>query len=98
MLILSEHSMSSKWVRKEIIKATEKEERQHRCVLFPLSLVPFQAVRAWTLPDGDTGEDLARRIREYFIPDFTEWRNHDRYAHSFERLLRDLKAEERGVR
>jgi hypothetical protein len=42
------------------------------------------------VPDGDTGKDLARGIREYFIPDFANWKDHDAYKQSFERVLRDL--------
>ena len=42
----------------------------------------------------------AREIREYFIPDFSEWKEHDKYKKApfdfaqgkFERLLGDLKA------
>jgi len=26
--------------------------------------------------DADTGKDSAREIREYFIPDFSNWKNH----------------------
>ena len=58
-----------------------------------MSLVPFQKVRDWKFIDSNTGQDLAGEISEYFIPDFTEWKNHDHYQKAFERLLRDLKAE-----
>lgn len=40
--------------------------------------------------DADTGIDSAREIREYFIPDFSNWKDHDVYAKTFERLLRDM--------
>lgn len=39
---------------------------------------------------------LGREIREYFIPDFSKWKDHDSYQKAFERLLRDLKDEVRG--
>ena len=35
--------------------------------------------------------DCARDIREYFIPDFSNWKDHDSYQKAFERLVRDLK-------
>ena len=41
---------------------------------------------------ADAGEDSAREIWEYFIPDFSEWKEHDKYKKAFERLLGDLKA------
>jgi hypothetical protein len=42
----------------------------------------------------DSGKDTAREIREYFIPHFSDWRNHESYQKSFQRLLKDLKAKE----
>jgi hypothetical protein len=32
----------------------------------------------------------AREIREYFIPDFSNWKDHDAYKSAFDRLLKDL--------
>ena len=47
----------------------------------------------WKNFDTNTGKDSGREIREYFIPDFSNWKNHSAYTAAFERLLRDLKAE-----
>jgi hypothetical protein len=55
-------------------------------------LVPFESIRSWKLFDADSGIDSACEIREYFIPDFSNWKDHDSYTHAFEGLLRDLKA------
>ncbi len=93
LLILSSASMASKWVRTEIAKARKREERDHRRVLFPVRLVDFEALRDWECFDADIGIDSAREIREYFIPDFSNWKDHDQYQKAFDRLLRDLKAE-----
>jgi hypothetical protein len=92
LLILSEHSMSSEWVKTEIANARQRELNEKRQMLFPISLAPFEAVREWKAFDGDTGKDSAREIREYFIPDFSNWKDHDSYQRAFERLLRDLKS------
>lgn len=43
---------------------------------------------------ADSGKDYAREIREYFIPDFSNWKDHDSYRVAFKRLLGDLKAED----
>jgi uncharacterized protein YjbI with pentapeptide repeats len=91
LLILSPHSMNSEWVKTEIAKARQREVREQRQVLFPVRLVPFEAIRAWECFDADTGKDSAREIREYFIPDFSNWKNNDAYQVAFQRLLRDLK-------
>ncbi|MBV9294290.1 MAG: hypothetical protein JO145_01865 [Acidobacteriaceae bacterium] len=61
-------------------------------MLFPISLVPYEVIRLWKNFDADTGKDSAREIREYFIPDFSDWKNHDTYKVALERLIRDLKA------
>jgi len=87
--------MDSEWVKTEIAHARQKELNAKRRVLFPISLVPFEEIKAWKNFDADTGKDSAKEIREYFIPDFTEWKQHDSYSKAFERLLRDLKAEDK---
>jgi hypothetical protein len=92
LLILSEHSMNSNWVKTEIANAREKEQQQERQMLFPITLVRFDRIKAWKLFDADTGIDSAREIREYFVPDFSNWKDHDSYTKAFERLVRDLKA------
>src|SRR5260370_42169425 len=48
-------------------------------VLFLLRLVSFEAIWDWECCDADRGKDSAREIREYFIPDFSHWKNHDEY-------------------
>jgi hypothetical protein len=92
LLILSEHSMTSTWVETEISKARKREIHESRRVLFPVRLVDFERLRDWECFDADSGKDSAREIREYFIPDFSQWKDHDAYRHAFERLLTDLKA------
>jgi TIR domain/Pentapeptide repeats (8 copies) len=96
LLILSEHSMNSEWVKTEIANARQREIREKRQMLFPISLVPYEKITDWQAFDADTGKDSAREIREYFIPDFPNWKDHDSYQQAFQRLLRDLKAE-RGI-
>ena len=93
LLILSDHSMNSEWVKTEIANARQREEREKRQMLFPISLVSYEKVKEWKTLDADTGKDSAREIREYFIPDFSNWKDHDSYQAAFHRLLRDLKAE-----
>lgn len=61
--------------------------------MFPTRLVSFETIRDWELFETDEGKDLATEIREYYIPDFSNWKNHDSYAKEFEKLLRDLKTE-----
>jgi hypothetical protein len=93
LLILSEASMNSEWVKTEIANARQKESTGGR-VLFPIALAPFDMIKKWKNFDADTGKDSAREIREYYIPDFSDWGNYDKYQMAFERLLKDLNADE----
>ena len=93
LLILSPDSMNSNWVGNEIIRAKKKEDRQGSQMLFPVGIVPYQKIQDWEFFDSDSGRDLAREIREYFITDFSLWKSdHDAYKNAFDSLLRDLKA------
>jgi hypothetical protein len=90
LLVLSDASMNSEWVATEIAKARRRELREDRRMLFPISLVPFDRIREWESFDADTGKDSAREVREYFIPDFSTWKDHDSYQKALHRVLRDL--------
>jgi hypothetical protein len=91
LLILSEHSMNSTWIETEIGNARERETREEKQMLFPITLVPYEEVKKWKLFDADRGKDSAKEIREYFIPDFSNWKDHDSYQTAFQRLVKDLK-------
>lgn len=84
MVLLSEHSVKSPWVEKEVETAFEKERQQNRTVLFPIRLddAVMKTDEAWAA-------DI-RRTRH--IGDFRNWKDHDSYKKAFDRLLRDLKA------
>ncbi len=94
VLILSKHSIQSEWVTTEIRKARGAELRDKRRKLFPIRLVDFDTLREWECFDADTGKDLAVEVREYFIPDFIRWKDHDAFEHAFTRFLKDLQAVE----
>ena len=91
LLVLSEESMKSEWVETEIRKARKREVRDDCRVLFPIRLVSFEALEDWECFDAGTGKDMADEIREYYIPDFSEWKSHDKFEQEFAKLLRDLK-------
>lgn len=87
LLTLSEHSIKSRWVQKEVETAFEKEAKGNRLVLFPIRL--DEAVMDMTV---GWAADIRRQRH---IGDFTQWKEHDAYQQAFTRLLRDLKAEGR---
>ncbi len=94
LLVLSGHSMNSEWVATEIRKARKAEIKEGLQKLFPIRLVDFATIRDWECFDADSGKDLGVEVREYFIPDFSNWKDHDAFEAAFARLLKDLKAEE----
>jgi len=85
LLVLSEHSVRSPWVEKEVETAFEKECQQNTLVLFPVKLdnTVVKTDQAWAA-------DI-RRTRH--IGDFIRWKEHDEYQKGLSRLLRDLKQE-----
>ena len=85
--------MQSPWVEFEIRRARKREVAEQRRLLFPVRLVDYEAIKQWECFDADTAKDLATEIREYYIPDFTTWKEHDAFEGAVDRLLRDLKAE-----
>jgi hypothetical protein len=84
--------MDSDWVKVEIAKARKREQRENRRMLFPLRLVDFNVLEKWECWHADL-HDLSEEVRQYFIPDFSRWKDHDSYQQAFERLMHDLKAE-----
>lgn len=98
LLVLSDNSLRSEWVMTEIRRARKAEREENRRKLFPIRLADFNSVREWECFDADAGKDLAVEIREYFIPDFSNWKDHDAFEAAFDRLLRDLKATDEATR
>jgi hypothetical protein len=87
LLILTESSISSGRVEHEVESALEEERQRGRTILFPIRLdeAVMDSSKAWAA--------LIHRTRH--IGDFTRWKDHDSYQKAFDRLLRDLKAEEK---
>ncbi|WP_220209576.1 toll/interleukin-1 receptor domain-containing protein [Reticulibacter mediterranei] len=85
LLVLSEHSVNSAWVEKEVETAFEKENRNKSLVLFPIKLdeTVMHTNQAWAA-------DI-RRMRH--IGNMSQWKDHDAYQRGLQRLLRDLKQE-----
>jgi hypothetical protein len=85
VVVLSEQSVKSAWVEEELEAAFEKERTNGGTVLFPIRLddAVMECDEAWAAS--------IRRIRH--IGDFRRWKDHDEYAKSLDRLIRDLRPE-----
>jgi uncharacterized protein YjbI with pentapeptide repeats len=86
LLVLSKYSVVSDWVGQEVETALERERKEKRTVLFPIRLddAVMKVENGWPA--------LIRNTRN--IGDFRKWKNHDSYQTAFDRLLRNLKAED----
>jgi hypothetical protein len=91
LLILSKNSMKSRWALDEIQKAFDRGVKENRRVLYPVSICPLDEVANWEAIDPATGQDYALDIREYFIPNFSNWAEHFTYRQVLNDFLRDLK-------
>ena len=83
MIVLSDASVKSRWVEREVHAAREREDRDSGTVLFPICIddAGMNASQPWAA-------DI-RRTRH--IGDFRAWEVHSSYLKALERLLRDLK-------
>jgi uncharacterized protein YjbI with pentapeptide repeats len=86
IIVLSEASVESRWVEREVNAAREREERDDLTVLFPIRIDDevMKATQPWAA-------DI-RRSRH--IGDFRGWEVRASYLKAFERLLRDLQAKD----
>lgn len=82
LLVLSEYSIKSNWVEKEVKAAFNEEDRRGEMVLLPLQLdeTLLKINPAWA----------ANIRRTQYIGDFSRWQDQKIYQQSFVQLLQDL--------
>ena len=82
LLLLSEKSMASQWVKREVETAMRRELSGDGDVLFPIRLdnAVMESDVRWAAEIRDTRH----------IGDFTSWTHDNAYQTAFQRLLRDL--------
>jgi len=93
ILVITEASMNSNWVELEIKRARKREQTENRRVLFPIMLTSYEQIQDWELITSD-GEDLAEEIRQYYIPNFSNWKDYDAFTREFDKLIDALKADD----
>ena len=79
MVICSKHSLQSPPVIREIERALQKEDRERRNVLFPISVDDY-LLKNW---DHPRKADVVSKV----IGDFRGWDNHATYVKAFPRFL-----------
>jgi hypothetical protein len=91
LVVLSKESISSNWVETEIRRARKQEKRAGERKLFPIRLCDMETLQEWECFDSDSGQDIAEEVREYFIPDFSDWTKSVKFEKEFAKLCRDLR-------
>ncbi|MEA2413721.1 MAG: hypothetical protein QOI58_378 [Thermoanaerobaculia bacterium] len=83
VIILSANSVNSNWVETEVESALEREQKEGKDILFPIAIDEegFTSKQPWAA-------DIRRKRR---IGDFRQWKSHDDYTRTFNRLVDDLK-------
>lgn len=94
VIVLSKASIKSNWVETELRKARQQELKDGLRKLFPIRLVDMNAISTWSCPDADSGKDLAVEVREYHIPDFSNWLIEKEFEKAFLKLRRDLRGKQ----
>ena len=56
-------------------------------------LCSFEELTNWELLIRMNGKDLAVEIREYFIPDFSQWKMEEKFQASIKKLIQDLNSD-----
>ncbi len=92
VLILSDSSMASDWIAGELKTMRELEKQERRRLLFPVSLASPPMVQSWTLMEPGSFINLAKGIRQYPIPNFSDAHHETSYESALVQLLRDLKS------
>jgi hypothetical protein len=90
VVVCSKHSLQSGPVMREIERSLNREDREGKSILFPIRIDNY-IFDEW---HHERKDDLLRKV----IGDFRKWRNPEAYQKAFDRLLRDLKAEETSPR
>jgi DNA-binding transcriptional regulator YiaG len=97
LLVLSEHSMSSKWIKDELLMARRIQNEEGVRRLVPIRLVDYELIRRWrcrvrTLGANRPGfsGDLAADVRSFQILDFSNWENAEAFQTGFDSLVKVL--------
>ena len=74
LLILSEESLKSEWVKYEISRARQEELLNKGLrKFFPIRLVDMDVIKGWDWQEDEiTGGNLAEYVEQYYIPDLSQ--------------------------
>jgi uncharacterized protein YjbI with pentapeptide repeats len=89
ILVLSNHSLRSEWVFKEIREFYRHAQTDTRREFYPIR-VDDAPVEDFSLIDERTGHDIGDFLRSLSIRDFLHWQDPAQFSMSFDQLANDL--------
>ena len=98
VLVVSEHSLASKWVAYEVgeamRRANEISDREdlRKCLFFPIRLLSMEQLDS--ILECESTDSVLRVLKEFHLLDFTRWREPERFDRACDRLIRDLRKDE----
>jgi len=101
IVVCSREALFRKEVVEEIIEAIEAEREAEAQKLFPVRLDDFlftkeaEELAYQILPSRQRREDWLTYLRNYQVPDFSNWKDFDTFQREFEKLLNALKNPEK---
>lgn len=91
LVVLSEDSMKSPWVRYEIKQSLQRGPTPSAAGLVAVRLASEDQIRAWELVDTNSGTDLAQAVRDSLVADFEHWQDASAFETSFASVLEGLR-------
>jgi hypothetical protein len=85
VVVCSQNSLQSGPVLREIERALQREDREHKNILFPITIDDY-VFNEW---EHERKADVLKKV----VGDFRAWRDYSSYQEAFSKLLKGLQAE-----
>jgi uncharacterized protein YjbI with pentapeptide repeats len=89
ILVVSNHSLRSQWVFKEIKEFYRHAQADSRRKFYPIR-IDDAPVDDFSVVDERTGHDIANFLRSLSIRDFSHWQDPAKFSMSFDQIANDL--------
>ena len=85
VIVLSQNSLNSKPVLREVQRSLDREDKEHKNILFPIAIDRY-VFETW---EHERKSDVLEKV----VGDFVDWdKDASKYAKAFDKLLKGLQA------
>ena len=88
LLVVSEHSIGSRWIGAKLDRARQLELQHNQRCLYAVGLVNSEGVGRIESINGNAA--IIAELKEFRIQDFSDWENEACYSSAFEGLMEDM--------